>query len=174
MFAQLVSRALAAIGGLAVVAGLAAAGYFFLGGFNVAASYEDPPWIAGLIERVRTASISRRATGTPPVSVDDQAIIRDGARAYASAGCVNCHGAPGVDWGKFAEGLNPGPPDLVDIAKARSVPAIFWVVKNGIRMTGMPSFEKAGVADDQIWRIAAFVKKLPDVKPDDYKAWTTP
>ena len=39
-------------------------------------------------------------------------------------------------------------------------------------MTGMPSFELAGVKDDEIWSIAAFVKKLPTVSDADYKSWT--
>jgi hypothetical protein len=46
------------------------------------------------------------------------------------------------------------------------------VIKNGINMTGMPSFEKAGVPDKDIWSIVAFVKKFGSVKPEDYKAWT--
>ena len=49
---------------------------------------------------------------------------------------------------------------------------IFWAVKNGIRMTGMPSFGKAGVADNEIWQITAFVKALPKVSEADYKSWT--
>jgi len=39
-------------------------------------------------------------------------------------------------------------------------------------MTGMPSFAEAGAKDDEIWSIAAFVKKLPDVSDADYKSWT--
>jgi len=46
------------------------------------------------------------------------------------------------------------------------------VIKHGINMTGMPSFEQAGATDDQIWAVAAFVKKLPNVSEADYKAWT--
>ena len=166
-------RLLALIGALAVIAGLAVAFFVFRGGFDVAATHDDPPWLANMLIRVRTASIARRATARPPISLDDAAIIRDGARAFAGAGCASCHGGPGVDWAKFAEGLNPGPPDLGDIAKVLPATEIFWVIKNGIRMTGMPSFEKAGLADDQISRIAAFVKHIPDVKPEDYKTWTT-
>src|SRR5262245_51890058 len=73
---------------------------------------------------------------------------------------AQCHGAPGVKWSKFSERLNPGPADLSEIAKERMVSAIFWVVKNGIHMTGMPSFAKIGVPDNQLWQITAFVKKL--------------
>jgi len=51
---------------------------------------------------------------------------------------------------------------------------LFWVVKNGIRMTGMPSFGKIGVADSELWSIVAFLKQLPHVSPEDFKAWSQP
>jgi len=165
-------RLLALIGALAIVVAIAA-GAFFLGGFfNVAATEEDNAIVKWGLIRVRTASIDRHASGTPPLKLDDQAIIRDGARAFARVGCVNCHGAPGVEWAKFSEGLNPDPPDLKETAAGAAPANIFWVVKNGIRMTGMPSFGKAGVADNEIWQIVAFVKALPKVSEADYKSWT--
>ena len=46
------------------------------------------------------------------------------------------------------------------------------MVKNGINMTGMPSFELAGAKDEEIWPIVAFLKKLPTVSEADYKSWT--
>jgi hypothetical protein len=49
---------------------------------------------------------------------------------------------------------------------------LFWVVKNGIKMTGMPSFGVAGVPDPEIWNIVAFLKKLPTVSDTDFKAWS--
>ena len=48
------------------------------------------------------------------------------------------------------------------------------MIKNGINMTGMPSFALAGAKDDDIWSIVAFLKKLPSVSEADYKAWTAP
>jgi mono/diheme cytochrome c family protein len=39
-------------------------------------------------------------------------------------------------------------------------------------MTGMPGFGLTETPDQEIWTIAAFVKKLPQVSEDDYKAWT--
>jgi mono/diheme cytochrome c family protein len=167
-------RILALIGALAIVVAIAA-GVFFLGGFfNVAASEEDNPVVKWALIHVRTASIGKHAAGTPPLKLDDPAVIRDGARAFARAGCANCHGAPGVEWAKFSEGLNPDPPDLKENAAGSEPAQIFWVVKNGIRMTGMPSFGKAGVADNDIWQITAFVKALPKVSEADYKSWTAP
>ena len=87
-------------------------------------------------------------------------------------GCVNCHGAPGVPWAKYSEGMRPWPADLKEIAKDTGAPQIYWVVRNGIKMTGMPSFGSEGVPDQEIWTIAAFVKKLPGVSEADFKAWT--
>ena len=49
---------------------------------------------------------------------------------------------------------------------------LFWVVKNGIKMTGMPSFGAIGVPDPEIWSIVAFLKKLPIVSDADFKAWS--
>jgi len=45
-------------------------------------------------------------------------------------------------------------------------------VKNGINMTGMPSFGATGMDDAEIWSLVAFLKKLPTVSDADFKAWT--
>ncbi|MGH7033914.1 MAG: c-type cytochrome, partial [Stellaceae bacterium] len=114
------------------------------------------------------------ATDRPPMSLDDPAVIQAGARAFDQRGCTQCHGGPGVDWAKFSEGLRPDPPDLKEVANGTDPAAIFWVVKNGINMTGMPSFARVGADDKELWSIAAFVKKLPIVSEADFKAWTSP
>jgi mono/diheme cytochrome c family protein len=163
---------LAIIGLLAIIVAIVAAGFFFGGFYNVAASEDDPQIVTWALPKVREASIDRHSAGLkPPVSLDDPATIQAGARAFAKRGCINCHGGPGVEWAKFSEGLHPDPPDLKDVADDEPR-AIFWVIKNGINMTGMPSFAKAGVEDNEIWSITAFVKKFSTVKPEDFKAWT--
>ena len=164
-------RVLAAIGAIAIVFAAVTAGFFFGGFFDVSAADEDPALVNWALVRVREASIARNAKLAPPVTIDNPDTVKQGARQFAEHGCANCHGAPGVDWAKFSEGLNPGPPDLKDVAAEKSPAHLFWVIKNGIRMTGMPSFGKAGVSDDDIWRIVAFVQKLPNMSEENYKAW---
>jgi len=56
----------------------------------------------------------------------------------------------------------------------RSAPQLFWVIKNGINMTGMPSFGLAGAKDDDIWSIVAFLKFMPTVSEAEYQVWTAP
>jgi hypothetical protein len=159
--------------GLIGILGAIGAGVFFFGGFySVAGTYEEPKVVQWALVQVRTASIKRHAKDRPPANLDSQA--QAGAKAYANRGCTNCHGAPGVEWQKFSEGLRPDPPDLTEVAPEREPRELFWVIKNGINMTGMPSFAKIEVPDDEIWSIVAFVKRLPTVKPEDFTAWTTP
>ncbi|HEY5218116.1 MAG TPA: hypothetical protein VIJ17_14620, partial [Pseudolabrys sp.] len=43
-----------------------------------------------------------------------------------------------------------------------------------INMTGMPSFALAGAKDEDLWKIVAFLKKLPTVSEADFKVWTAP
>ena len=163
---------LAFVGFLAVVVGIGA-GVFFLGGFySVGATTEDPGIVKWALTQVRQASIARQATDAPTIALDDPNIVQEGARAFAQRGCVHCHGAPGVEWSKFSEGLRPDPPDLKEIVPNRAPRELFWVVKNGINMTGMPSFKLAGVDDPELWNIVAFLKKLPTVSEQDYKSWT--
>jgi mono/diheme cytochrome c family protein len=165
-------RILAVIGGLAIVVGIGAAVFFFGGFYSVAGTAEDPAIVTWALTQVRTASIDRHAGDQPPASINEPASVQAGAQAFATHGCIDCHGAPGVAWKKFSEGLHPDPPDLKDVVKDLTPAQLFWVVKNGINMTGMPSFALAGVKDDEIWSIVAFLKKLPGVSEADYKAWT--
>lgn len=169
-------RILAAIGGLAIMVGIGAAVFFFGGFYSVAGTVEDPSIVHWALSQVRTASINRYAHDQPPpsININEPATVQAGAQAFATHGCTNCHGGPGVSWTKFSEGMHPDPPDLKEVVDHRSPAQLFWVVRNGINMTGMPSFALAGVKDDEIWSIVAFLKKLPGVSEADYKAWTAP
>jgi mono/diheme cytochrome c family protein len=165
-------RILAVIGGLAIIAGIGAAIFFFGGFYSVAGTAEEPAVVHWALVQVRTASIDRHAGDQSPSSINDPASVQAGARAFAANGCATCHGAPGVGWAKFSEGLHPDPPELKDVVGELSPAQLFWVIRNGINMTGMPSFAQAGAKDDEIWSIVAFLKKLPGVSEADYKSWT--
>jgi mono/diheme cytochrome c family protein len=165
-------RFLAFIGALGIIVVIATAVFFFGGFYSIAATEPDPGVVAWAIIHVRDASIAHHATETPSGSLDDPAVIRAGAHAFATRGCVNCHGGPGAQWQKFSEGLNPDPPDLKDIVGDIQPRELFWVVKNGIKMTGMPGFGAIGVPDPEIWSIVAFLKKLPTVTEADFKVWS--
>jgi mono/diheme cytochrome c family protein len=164
---------LALIGALGILGALVAAVFFFGGFFDVAGTVEEPKPIQWVMVKVREASISRHATERPPMDLNNAEVVKAGARGYATRGCVNCHGGPGESWQKFADGLNPPAADLHEIAEQREPREIFYVIKNGIKMTGMPGFAASEVPDQEIWSIVAFIKK-GEVAEADYKAWTAP
>jgi len=160
--------------GLAAIIGGIVAGTFFFGGFfSVAANHPDPEIINWMLIHVRKASIARHATDRPPGSLDDPALVRAGALAYSQNGCINCHGGPGMEPAKFSEGLNPAP-NLKRVVNDLLPQELFWIIKNGIKMTGMPSFGASNppVPDQEIWAMVAFLKKLQTISSEDFKAWS--
>ena len=167
-------RILAAIGALSIIAAVSAAVIFFGGFYSVAGTAEEPTIVKWALIQVRTASIERHAKDAPPAGLAEPASVQAGARKFLEHGCATCHGGPGVAWMKFSEGLHPDPPDLKYVVNDRTLAQLFWVIKNGINMTGMPSFALAGAKDEELWQIAGFLKKLPTVSEADFKTWTAP
>ena len=169
-------RILALVGALAIAVAIGAAIFFFGGFYSVAATAAEPGIINWALVNVRVASINRRATDNSPASFDDPSAVQAGARAFAARGCLNCHGGPGVKWAKFTEGMMPYPPDLKDVAKDREAPQLFWVVKNGIKMTGMGAELRLdrGVSDQEILDYRSIRQENADRVGSamDFKAWT--
>jgi mono/diheme cytochrome c family protein len=81
--------------------------------------------------------------------------------------CVDCHLAPGAKQSEMREGLYPQPPDLTQHVDA-SPAEMFWVIKHGIKMSAMPAWGKTH-DDGSIWGLVAFVQKLPELTPDQYR-----
>lgn len=89
------------------------------------------------------------------------------ATDHFAAHCAICHSAPGVPKGEISDGLNPQPSDLAHSSEHYSASELFWIVKHGIRMTGMPSW--ADHTDDELWAATvAFIEKLPGMSEADY------
>jgi mono/diheme cytochrome c family protein len=87
--------------------------------------------------------------------------------------CVGCHGAPGKDPSEIGNGLRPRPPDLAKAALQLDKGELFWIVKNGIKMAGMPAFG-ATHRDRTIWNIVGFVQEqLPNLTAERIKIWQT-
>jgi mono/diheme cytochrome c family protein len=64
--------------------------------------------------------------------------------------------------------MQPIPPRLWKSTADMSPSEVFWVIKNGIKMTGMPSWKKEH-NDRDIWDIVAFVKgPFPKLSPRLY------
>ncbi len=150
---------------VAVTAGLLITHY---GIFNVSTSWQDPPLWHWVLSTARERSVHRRAAGIEIPDLADKAMIERGFRSYRDM-CTGCHGTPGGSASALAQGLNPPPPDLSDPEHNESAQRVFWVVKNGIRMTGMPGWG-ATHDDRSLWEIVAFVRTVPGMTAAQYQA----
>lgn len=153
---------------LAVVAVIAGILFVWFGVFNVAAS--DKHWAVTntFLELVRDRSISARADSLVVPNLSDVTRVKRGAANY-DAMCAQCHLAPGLDSSELYEGLNPKPPVLYKHEHFAEEPnETFWVIKNGIKMTGMPAW---GInnSDEQIWDMIAFISSLGDMTATQYQ-----
>ena len=158
-----------AIATLAVAALLAVstgAGIIYAGLYNVAATDQHWPVTHWILETARTRSIKTHAAGLDePSGFDDEARIVMGTVHFAEH-CAVCHGAPGVPRGDIARGLYPSPPDLATMGNRYTPAELFWILKNGIKSTGMPAWNVHG--DDELWSTVAFLRKLPGMREEDY------
>src|SRR5439155_4477977 len=119
-----------------------------------------------VIETTRVRSIKAQAAGiTVPSGLNEPARIPMGTEHFA-AHCASCHGAPGVPRGDIANGLYPKPANLKDTAQRYTRGELFWILKNGIKMSGMPAW--ADHSDDELWATVAFLEKLPAMSEADY------
>jgi cytochrome c553 len=94
----------------------------------------------------------------PPL--EDPALALKGAGHYDFA-CEPCHGSPAVQQPRIAYQMTPRPPDLRTSARTYYPEELFYIVKHGIKFTGMPAWP-AQQRDDEVWAMVAFLRRLPD------------
>jgi len=138
----------------------------YAGAYDVAAT--APHWriTAWLLETARTRSIKAQAAGIAvPLGLGDPANTIIGVEHYA-AHCAVCHGGPGVPKGDIAHGLYPSPPDLAKASPLYTPAELFWVIKHGIKMTGMPAWSDHN--NEEIWATVGLLQKLPGMSEQDY------
>jgi cytochrome c len=131
-------------------------GFVYSGVYDVSATSGHNPLVAWLLHTTYQQSLNRHAAGIEvPHDLMTTANVEAGARFYAST-CVACHGAPGQALGPIGQGLLPLAPKLLLPTRKNDPRKMFWVIKNGVKMTAMPAFGKT--QDDQtIWDLTAFL-----------------
>jgi cytochrome c553 len=104
----------------------------------------------------------------PPL--DDQSLVLRGATHY-DLGCRPCHGATAGEIPQLARRMLPPPPELnvrVPLWRPRE---LFYIVKHGIKLTGMPAWP-AQQRDDEVWAMVAFLGRLPEMRAAEYQRLT--
>jgi mono/diheme cytochrome c family protein/ketosteroid isomerase-like protein len=137
------------------------------GALSVAADEPHSSLVFGILDTARERSIETRADDIRVPALDDAGMVRRGAGNY-DAMCAKCHLAPGMTATELNRGLAPTPPNLAKDANADAAEA-FWVIKHGIKATGMPAWGKH-MEDQYIWDVVAFLRKLPSLSVEQYQA----
>ena len=138
----------------------------YAGIYDIGADEPHSQPIFWLMQMMRDRSIAARATDAIPADLSNPKRIASGAVQYEEM-CSTCHLAPGMKRTEISWGLYPRAPELR--RGSRLTPAEqFWVVKHGIKLTGMPSW---GVThdDELLWDIVAFLRKMPELTADEYQ-----
>ena len=146
---------------------LAIAGFVYSGLYDVSASSPHSGIVAWLLSKTSHASIERQARLIEVPDLADETLALAGISDFDSM-CTGCHGAPGQDPEAMGQGLNPPAPDLAESAKEMNAAELFWVTKNGIKMTGMPAWGETH-GDDELWPVIALLTRLPELDSAGYQ-----
>jgi cytochrome c553 len=154
---------------LYAAAGVALLGFLFAwsGLYSIAASRGHWAVMEWLLTFGMRNSVKTHAYAIVAPPLDNADLVRLGAGHFHS-GCAFCHGAPGVPISPIAQGMLPPPPDLATQMREWRDRELFWIVKNGIKYTGMPAWA-AQQRDDEVWALTAFLRQLPKLDAAAYR-----
>jgi mono/diheme cytochrome c family protein len=138
----------------------------YTGAYNMAASSGHTAGMRWFLDTTMHSSVRRRADEQRLASADAAA----GAAEYKTM-CEHCHGGPGVEPAAWSRGMLPQPPHLAEAAREWEPAEVVWIVRHGLKYTGMPAFGEDH-DDETLWNIAAFVKDLPAMTPAEYRSYS--
>jgi len=144
---------------------------FLIGGYyNISATSQHIPVVYQVLTKGLEQSVRFHARDIKAPPLDDKGMVQRGAQIYQTS-CVQCHGAPGIAPQGIGMGMQPVPGPLVDANRKWEAQELYWIVRHGIKMTGMPAWEYR-MSEEQLWETVAFMQHLPEMKPADYRAMT--
>ncbi len=154
----------ASYGAVVVLGGLLVA---WSGIIPIAASSGHWPITAWFLHFVMRQSVQTHAMGAPVPPLDEPNRVLQGAGHYHT-GCAPCHGAPGLPRSRIVLEMTPQPPYLPPKIHSWNPEDLFWIVKHGVKYTGMPAWV-ARERDDEVWSVVVFLLKLPTLSPEGYR-----
>ena len=162
------TRIVVAIGVFVLAALLAAAAFVWSGWYDISANVQHTQPIYSLLETTMHRSVRLRASKieAPPLGAPE--IVARGAACFLDK-CVQCHGGPGVAQAEIGRSMQPLPGPLVDASKHWRPAELYWITRNGIKMSGMPAWQHR-LPDADLWALVAFMQRLPALKAAEFRA----
>ncbi len=165
---HLLRHSLVIVGALVLVGAIGGLIFMYSGLFNVAATVADSRLTNWALVTVREASIVRHARDVQAPAADMVTDSDAGFVIYRRE-CVMCHTPVGRSPRPMAVGFNPQAPGFDDEEDVMAANEVFWVIKNGIRFTGMPAWGPS-LSDEDLWNVTAFLADLPTMTAAEYDA----
>jgi len=134
--------------------------------YNVAATTQHWKPVYRILERAMEKSVALHARDIEPPPLGSEHQVLQGAACYQEK-CLQCHGAPGVAQGQIGQSMQPLPGPLMDAARRWQARELYWLTRNGIRMSGMPAWEMQ-LDDQELWAVVAFLEHLPQLNASAY------
>lgn len=118
-------------------------------------------FLATQAKRILIYKNSRSGIPSPPNNLP--ASIEQGETLYGTD-CAMCHGSDGHTLTDNGRWMYPRASDLTSASVQQySDPELFWIIKNGIRFSGMPGFGRVE-SDEHIWDLVRYIRTLPGKK----------
>lgn len=161
-----------AIASLALLVAGAFGGWFVMISGVVPIKASSGHWsiTAALLDFAKRRSVATHTLGVTAPPLGDRAMVVKGASQYDFA-CEPCHGSPVLQQPRIAGAMTPRPPDLRTAALTYDPEHLFYIVKHGIKFSGMPAWP-AQERDDEVWAMVAFLRALPTLDAAGYNDLT--
>lgn len=163
-------QVLQTLAALAAFGAVGAVGVVGFGLYNVSARQGHLPGVGIVLHTTFKQSVRLRAPGPEavPDTIDHPDRIALGAMHFQTA-CAFCHSAPGRVRSATSRAMNPPPPHIAEIAAAWQPRQLFWIIREGIKMSGMPAWPVPD-HEDEIWSVVAYLNAVPDMAVDQKSA----
>lgn len=143
------------VGVLVLVIGVAASR------FSLSALSDPGPVETFLATKAKHFLVHRSSRkGIPPAPSDRQTSLKEGESLFGTE-CGACHGLSGHSPTDAGQWMYPRAADLTSLdVQSYSDRDVFWIIKNGIRLSGMPAFGKVE-SDEHVWNLVFYLRALP-------------
>lgn len=120
-----------------------------------------------------TASPAGARERTNPVA-DSPEVLAD-ARAHWANHCAACHSNNGSGSAEMGKHMYPPAPDMRQASTQDLTDGeLFYIIQNGIRLTGMPSWGSGTTHDEQdSWKLVLFIRHLPKLTAEEEREMET-
>ena len=104
-----------------------------------------------------------------PVAFSPEVFVE--SRAHFADHCASCHANDGSGQTEIGQNLFPRAPDMrLPATQNLTDGELYWIIANGVRLTGMPAWGTGGPDDADSWKLVHFIRRLKELSPADLKA----